>query len=401
MATPDKFTYPLDITYDPINESKIILLTGINGYIASHIALILLRKGYTVRGTSRSSSTLTNLVAQAAFQPFASTGRLQHTVVSDITAPGAFDEAVHGVHAIIHTASPVDFRLKSVDEFFRPAIGGVQSILQSAYIENRDRAGHIASFVQLSSIAAIVDRWRYPPISEGGAENRAYTEEDWNVNGEAIARKSEADGNFLPMVAYGASKAAAERSMWTFVETAKQKDGRWVGPACTSINPGVVTGPPVTWPESPDKLNETLLPVWNVWSGKSKAEGKLPPQIGGATYIDVRDVAALHVWAVENPKSSDGQRYLATNGKAPPQGIADTIRKLYGQDEKVNDRIILGESGKGYVTAFGWPGDEPTCKATKAYRALDVERFRGFEESIGDTIEAFRMQWPESGLGLS
>lgn len=395
MATPDKFTYPVDTTHDPTNESKIVLLTGINGYIASHIALVLLRRGYTVRGTSRSPTTPSRLFAQSAFKPFAQTCRLQHVVVSDITAPSAFDEAVYGAHAIIHTASPVDFGLKTVDEFFKPAIGGVQSILQSAYLENRDRKGQVTSFVQLSSIAAVVDRWRYPPISEGGTENRAYTEDDWNQSGEAVARKSENDRAFLPMVAYGASKAAAERSMWTFIETAIQSDGRWIGPACTSVNPGVVTGPPVNWPEAPDKLNETLLPVWNIWSGKCKAEGRLPPQIGGASYIDVRDVAALHVWAMENPSQSSGQRYLATNGKAPPQGIADTIRKLYRQEEKVMDRIISGEEGRGYVTAFGWPGDEPTCKATKAYRALGVERFRDFEETIGDTIEAFRLQWPQ------
>ncbi|KAK5944762.1 hypothetical protein PMZ80_001962 [Knufia obscura] len=398
MATPDQFTYPIDITHNDNNESKIVLITGINGYIASHIALLLLRKGYTVRGTSRSESTPTRLLAQSAFQPFASTSRLQHFVVSEITVPGAFDEAVHGVHAIIHTASPVNFRLRTVDEFFQPAIGGVQSIVQSAYVENRDLGGKIASFVQLSSIAAIADKWRFPPISEGGSENRAYAEDDWNESGEAVARNSEKDGTFLAPVAYGASKAAAERAMWKFVDNASQSDGQWVGPACTSINPGVVTGPPVNWPDSPEKLNETLLPVWNIWSGKCKAEGRLPPQIGGATYIDVRDVAALHVWAMEHPEQSGGQRYLATNGKAPPQGIADTIRKQYAHEDKVVDRIILGEEGRGYATAFGWPGDEPTLKATKAYRALHVESFRGFEESIGDTIEAFRRQWPDLSL---
>lgn len=398
MASPDRFTYPIDTTHLPQNESKTILVTGVNGYIASHIALLLLRKGYVVRGTSRSDSTPSRLLSQPAFQPYANTGRFQHVVVADITISGAFDEAVRGTHAIIHAASPVDFRLGSVDEFFRPAIEGVQSLLQSAYLENRDHKGQISSFVQLSSIAAIVDKWRFPPVSEGGVENRAYTEDDWNLSGEAVARKSESDGSFLPMVAYGASKAAAERSMWTFIETAAQSDGGWVGPACTAINPGVVTGPPVNWPNQPDALNTTLLPVWNIWSGKCKAEGRLPPQIGGATYVDVRDVASLHVWAIEHPQASRGQRYFATNGKAPPQGIADTIRKLYPHDDKVKERIILGESGRGYVTAFGWPGDEPTCKATKAYQALGVERFRGFEESIADTVEAFRMQWPELGL---
>ncbi|KAJ9652803.1 hypothetical protein H2198_007985, partial [Neophaeococcomyces mojaviensis] len=206
--------------HEPANSSNIILLTGINGYIASHIALLLLQKGYTVRGTSRSSTTPERILSQPAFQAYASVSPLplQHVVVTDITAPGAFDDAVKGCHAVIHTASPVDFRLTTTEAFMAPAIGGVVSILQSVYNENKLHGGKIRSFALTSSIAAIVDRWRYPPISEGGTENRAYTEADWNEMGANVARKSETEGPFLPMVAYGASKAAAERSMWTFAE---------------------------------------------------------------------------------------------------------------------------------------------------------------------------------------
>lgn len=413
MATPDNFSYPIDTAPDASNSAKIILLTGINGYIASHIALLLLRKGYTVRGTSRSANTVGRLLSQTAFAPYAthSPARVQHVVVTDMTQPGAFDEAVRGVHAVIHTASPVDFTLTSVDAFFAPAVGGVVSLLTAAIAENA-RGGHIVSFVQLSSIAAVVDMWRHPPVSAGGRENRAYTEADWNVRGEAVARDSEAAardgrGKWLPMVAYGASKAAAERAMWDFV---RQRDvqgepGRGQDMACAAINPGVVTGPPVNWPDSPERLNETLLPVWDIWSGKSKQTNTLPPLIGGNTYIDVRDVAALHVWVMEHPDQARGQRYLATNGKAPPQAIADLLRRddekglFPGQEgRKVRERIIVGEPGKGYVEGFGWPSDEPSCVARKAYQSLAVERFRGYEESIRDTVLAFRLQWPEWGL---
>ena len=47
------------------NREKVILISGINGYIATHIGLQLLQKGYTVRGTSRSSSAKDHLIAGA------------------------------------------------------------------------------------------------------------------------------------------------------------------------------------------------------------------------------------------------------------------------------------------------------------------------------------------------
>lgn len=405
-----QFRYPLSNPSPEqvkLNSNRKILVTGVNGYIASHIAYLLLQRGYTVLGTSRSPSTLDKLRANPAFAPFVdatnSSGQpqLQHIVVPDITVPNAFDEAVYGVHAIIHTASPVTFNLTNVDAFFHPAVNGLKSVLESAYRSNKTRGGKIASFVQLSSIAAVADKWRFPPISEGGSENHVYTEADWNETGESVARASEVahregTGPFLGPVAYGASKAVSEKAMWTYVNECTSADGgQWTGPACTSINPGVVMGPPVTWPETPDRLNETLLPVWNIYSGKCKTTGTLPPQIGGAAWCDVRDVAALHVWVVENHESAGGNRYLMTNGKAPPQAFADVMRESIFRDvPDKREKIIVGEPGKGYVKDQWWPADEPRLVAAKAYQALGVERFRPFEETIRETVEAFANRWP-------
>ena len=419
MSPFPPFSYPLaDPTPDQVksNASKTILLTGVNGYIASHIALLLLQHGYTVLGTSRNASTLDNLLKQPAFAPFKDTGRLKHTVIKDITTLAAFEGPISdpSVYGVIHTASPVDFRLKTVDAFYVPAVGGVGSIATSILEENKQRSADnknaIRSLILLSSIAAVVDKWKYPPISDGGPNNRDYTEDDWNVTGYSVARESEVaakegTGKFLPMVAYGASKASAERSMWELVKQHFVADNMLIDLASSSICPGVCMGPPVNWPSEPDGLNETLKPVWDLYTGACKERGALPPQIGGATYVDVRDVAALHVWCLENPEEAKGQRYLATNGKANPQAFADCLRDvIFKDDEKVRSRIGDWDVGKGYVMRekdgsefdYGWPGDEPTVKATKAYKALGIEgqRFRGLEEILRDTVEAFREQWP-------
>jgi nucleoside-diphosphate-sugar epimerase len=345
------------------NKDKIILITGINGYIAANIGLQLLQKGYTVRGTSRSFAAQDHLLSDA-FKGYES--QYQHAEVKDIIIDGAFDEAVKGVHSIIHTASPVDFNLTSVDAFYIPAVRGNLSILNSA---NSKAGPQLKSFVLTSSIAAISDRWKQPV-------DHAYTEDDWNTSAEAVAR-----ADFTAPVAYGASKAGAERAMWDWQREYQPSF------ACAAINPGVVTGPPVTWPDTPDKLNTTLLPVWRIYSGEAKT---MPPQIGGATYIDVRDVAAMHVFAALNPQKSAGQRYLATNGKGPPQAIADLLRAKFPERD-----IIEGEPGQGYLKGSYWyPEGESSAVATKAYKAMEVDRFITFDQSILDTVEAFETRWP-------
>ena len=86
-----------------------VLVTGANGYLATWVTKKYLEAGYSVRGTVRSLS-------KSAFlnNKFARHGeRFELVVVEDITKDGAFDEAVKGVDAIAHTASP--FHYKSSD----------------------------------------------------------------------------------------------------------------------------------------------------------------------------------------------------------------------------------------------------------------------------------------------
>jgi nucleoside-diphosphate-sugar epimerase len=82
-----------------------VLVTGANGYLATWVVKSYLEAGYSVRGTVRSLS-------RSAFlrDRFGHYGdRFELVVVEDITREGAFDEAVKGVDAIAHTASPAHF----------------------------------------------------------------------------------------------------------------------------------------------------------------------------------------------------------------------------------------------------------------------------------------------------
>lgn len=78
------------------NSTSIVLVTGANGHVASHIVdqLLALTDGPVVRGTVRSQTTVELLSSH--YKGRVSEGRLEIICVPDMLADGAFDEAVKG-----------------------------------------------------------------------------------------------------------------------------------------------------------------------------------------------------------------------------------------------------------------------------------------------------------------
>jgi nucleoside-diphosphate-sugar epimerase len=77
----------------PTSNGKVVLVTGINGYIGSQVGLDALSRGYSLRGTSRSVARTHALLAG----PFAKyADRIEIIEVPDITVPKAFNAAVKG-----------------------------------------------------------------------------------------------------------------------------------------------------------------------------------------------------------------------------------------------------------------------------------------------------------------
>ncbi len=74
-------------------NGKTILITGINGYIASVTGLRLLEKGYALVGTSRSTTNAQGLI-HGSYKGYES--RVTFVEIPDMTVPGAFDDAVRG-----------------------------------------------------------------------------------------------------------------------------------------------------------------------------------------------------------------------------------------------------------------------------------------------------------------
>ena len=88
-----------------------VLITGANGYLGVWVVKKYLEAGYSVRGTVRSLSKSEFL--RDRFSDYGD--RFELAVVEDITKDGAFDEAVRGVDAIAHTASPFHYKSNNPD----------------------------------------------------------------------------------------------------------------------------------------------------------------------------------------------------------------------------------------------------------------------------------------------
>ncbi|KAA6413937.1 MAG: hypothetical protein FRX48_02299 [Lasallia pustulata] len=319
----------------PRCNGKTVLITGINGYIASRIGHDLLKKGYKIRGTSRSKPS-TEALLNGAYKEFA--GRVETISVPDMTVPGAFDEAVKGVTAIVHTASPLNYQLKTWDDFVTPAVNGNICVLTSAL---KHAGPQLEAFVMTSSLAAT--------ISHPNRKRYKSTEKDWNNWAESIAQSlgDKADHTIL----YPASKAAAEKALWKFRD---QYNPDW---SIIAINPGVVAGPP------------------------SKPPLPLRPQRNPQTLL-----LALHRRDAHHPAHPRHRllRRRARRLRHARLAAADVLRRAYPD----RSCIPVGSPGADYEEGYAWFSGGMSFCGDKARKILGRE-YVGFEQSVVDTARVF------------
>lgn len=79
-----------------IPKDSLVLVTGANGFIASHVVDQFLQAGYRVRGTTRDLKKLENAIALWETQH--GKGKFEAVVVPDMAVEGAFDSAMEGIH---------------------------------------------------------------------------------------------------------------------------------------------------------------------------------------------------------------------------------------------------------------------------------------------------------------
>ena len=253
------------------NTDKLVLVTGGAGFIAVHCILQLLNAGYRVRTTVR------DLNREAAVRSMLHEGGVEAGerltfIQADLSSDAHWEEAANGCTYVLHVASPTPkLNFKHEDEMIIPAREGMLRVLRAS------RDAGVKRVVLSSAIGAIV--YGHPK------QTAPYDETVWT------------DTTHAP--AYQKSKTLAERAAWEFIE---QEGGSL---ELAVVNPATVMGPVL----GPDYSHSIYL-IKNLLTGKMAGCPKI-----NSCFVDVRDVADLHLRAMVDPKAN-GERFIASGGES-------------------------------------------------------------------------------------
>ncbi|PHR94260.1 MAG: epimerase [Robiginitomaculum sp.] len=263
-----------------------VLVTGISGYIAGHVACCLLENGYKVRGTVRTLAK-GELVRQDLVALGVDVSGLSFVEV-DLANEEGWDEAVQGCEYIQHLASPFPLEQPADREALVPAArAGAQRVLAAGF------AAGVKRIVMTSSLVAMVGK-------PGKGAHMKVTEDDWT------------DPDWRALTAYAVSKTRAELSAWEYARVQGFEDRLCV------INPGFVLGPAIG-----PRYGTSLTLIEQMFAGEF-------PRTPKASYpiVDVRDLAALHIAAMTT-KCASGRRLIGAGETLWLQDIADIARAAY------------------------------------------------------------------------
>ena len=323
-----------------------VLVSGATGFIAGHVVEQALAAGYRVVGTVRNPDD----TARTGFLR-AMAGDLA-LVAADLTAADPFSAHAE-VDAILHIASPYALVVRDAQrDLVDPAVKGTLSMLRAARAHPR-----VKRVVLTSSFAAVTD--------EPG--KAVLTEADWNT--KSTLRRNP----------YYLSKTLAERAAWEFM--AREKPGFDL----VVINPFAVIGP------SHSRAINTSVSLF-----PALLKGAYPAVMAMTWgFVDVRDVAAAHLAALDRPGAAG--RYLCVAQNLSMAGII-AVMQAEGYPGKLPKRDLSGPFGTALLklASYSQPrgigsylrshlGRVPRYDAGKSVRELGMH-YRPAIESVKDTL---------------
>ena len=248
-----------------------VLVTGASGFIAEHCIIELLKNGYSVKGSLRSMNREQEV--RDAVKTETDDAKLEFCKL-DLLEDDGWEDAMWDCDYLMHVASPFVIEdPKDENELIKPAKEGTLRALNAA-----KKAG-IKRVVLTSSVAAVNSH-----MMSGTSDHTTWT-----------------DINSKYVTPYQKSKTIAEKAAWDFYNN--QDSNNRIELAV--INPGGVMGPQL----GNDLGGASTQIVSQLISGKF-------PMIPALSFpfIDVRDVAILHLKAMTTP-DADGKRFIAAHSK--------------------------------------------------------------------------------------
>jgi nucleoside-diphosphate-sugar epimerase len=264
-----------------------VLVTGGSGFIASWCVIGLLQQGYAVRTTVRSLSR--EAAVRAAIGTVADAQDRLSFHVADLTQDAGWDTAVSGCDYVLHVASPVvASEPKDPDELVVPARDGTRRVVGAALEAGTKRV------VLTSSVSATSPR---PGAPESVSDESTWTDLDDPTVG-----------------AYARSKTVAERTAWDLMSASSGET------TLVAVNPSLVVGPVLS-----RDFSASVQVVERLLSGRVPGLPRL-----GFCFVDVRDVADLHIRAMTAPEAA-GQRFIAAGDFAWMTDLAALLRARLGE----------------------------------------------------------------------
>ncbi|KAI1811310.1 hypothetical protein GGS20DRAFT_563628 [Poronia punctata] len=344
-----------------IPAGSTVLVTGCNGLIGSHIANQFLERGFRVRGTVRDAAKnvwMTNLLDSQYGK-----GQFELFPLRDMAAPGAFDEAVKGVSAVVHSASIMTLA-HDPNEVIPGAVDFALNAIKAAYSEPSTKR-----FVFCSSSSAAV-------LAVTGKPGIVVTEETYN---EQAVVEAWAPPPYTPErshAVYSASKTLAEQAIWKYYrENAERRPDIVVN----TVLPNMTLG------KSLDPVNQgyssTAGMVALLYQGQVVDYHRLVPR---QYFVDVQDIGRLHV-AAAILDSVRGRRIFGFASRYNWDMILGILRKLLADDPDKLARIPADFSGGEDPNEI-----EPRAEAERILKELGRPGWTSLEESIADAVEGLR-----------
>lgn len=260
-----------------LSPKQVVLVTGATGYIAKHVVLQLLNAGHSVKASTRSiarQQELHDALSPHLRKKDAALARLQ-LVQLDLTSDNGWAEAMQNVDVLMHIASPCPSREpKHEEEVIRPAIDGAMRAVRAAH-----QAG-VTRVIFTSSVAAVVNA----QLPKG---RTMFNETVWSpVDKPGLS-------------AYVKSKTLAEQAIWDYQETEAPELN------VTTILPSFVMGAPLD-----EHYGSSIRKVERLLCSQ---QSRIPNY--GYSCVDVRDVALIHLRALERPDATANKRFIGNSGR--------------------------------------------------------------------------------------
>jgi NADPH-dependent methylglyoxal reductase len=301
---PDHLSYPdssiSNCSRNPIMSSSTIVLTGASGNVGSNVLEKLIDANYTVNVVLRSLARSQSFLAER-YPTATSTSQLSFTEIPDLTASNAFDAVLSTATYLIHVATP----LGSSDleaTVIQPAEALMENLLRSA-----EKSQTLKRVVMTGSIVSTL---RLPDDMLSGR-----TISPANYNTIPLAEATSSAG-----AAYQYSKVRAEKLAWAFM-------GR-VEPAwdlVVHLTPSI-TGRSIEQGWRSDKTGlGGMSSVYRSLFDVEAVEMVFP------YFMDVDDVAAMHVKSLDMAAVPGNRRYLASAGIMDSNDVSRKIRDEFPQ----------------------------------------------------------------------